>query len=510
MLQSHPIKKKKMKPRNPLIWAGVLCLAASLVHAQESNPVEQLKRQLEQMQQNFERTTRAQREENDALKKQLDELRTQISELKTPPAKSGAAPVPSTMLSPSAAAPAVVETTQSPERERWRLGQPIPLLRGQQSYLNLSFDGLLTLGGSTADDIETLQFGDHDPRQRGFTIPSLELVLEGKVDPYFRGQANIVTKIDPQGETGIEAEEAYLETMALPGNFQLKAGQYFTEFGRINPTHPHAWDFVDAPLSQARFLGPDGLRNPGARLSWLMPTPFYSELFLGVQNSHGETAFSFRDSHEDEPLFGRLHGQGRVKTFSDLLFVPRYAASFNVSESQTLLFGASGAFAPNGSGSDTDTQIYGIDLFWKWKPATQSGGFPFVTWQTEAMLRRFQAGASETVDLTDDGILDPVPRETLKDYGFYSQVAYGFRKGWVAALRGDYVDGDEAEYERLYGADADRAARWRVSPNLTWYPSEFSKIRLQYNLDDRSGIGKDHSIWMQLEFLLGTHGAHKF
>jgi hypothetical protein len=47
-------------------------------------------------------------------------------------------------------------------------------------------------------------------------------------------------------------------------------------------------------------------------------------------------------------------------------------------------------------------------------------------------------------------------------------------------------------------------------PNLTWYPSEFSKIRLQYNYDDRHDIGVDHSVWLQFEFLLGAHAAHKF
>jgi len=48
------------------------------------------------------------------------------------------------------------------------------------------------------------------------------------------------------------------------------------------------------------------------------------------------------------------------------------------------------------------------------------------------------------------------------------------------------------------------------SPNLTWFPSEFSKIRLQYNHDQRRHIGVDHSIWLQFEFVLGAHAAHKF
>jgi hypothetical protein len=55
-----------------------------------------------------------------------------------------------------------------------------------------------------------------------------------------------------------------------------------------------------------------------------------------------------------------------------------------------------------------------------------------------------------------------------------------------------------------------RARRWRVSPNLTWFPTEYSKIRLQYNYDDRDFIGVDHSVWLQFEFVLGAHGAHKF
>ena len=53
--------------------------------------------------------------------------------------------------------------------------------------------------------------------------------------------------------------------------------------------------------------------------------------------------------------------------------------------------------------------------------------------------------------------------------------------------------------------DPDRDSRWRVSPNLTWFPSEFSKVRLQYDYDDRQNIGVDHSVWLQFEFMIGAH-----
>ena len=57
---------------------------------------------------------------------------------------------------------------------------------------------------------------------------------------------------------------------------------------------------------------------------------------------------------------------------------------------------------------------------------------------------------------------------------------------------------------------ADSEERWRIAPALTFFPTEFSKVRLQYNFDERRDAGTDHSIWLQFEFLLGAHAAHKF
>jgi hypothetical protein len=467
----------------------VLCLSAACAHAQQTDN-DRLSTQLKQM----EETLRKQQAQIDELKRQLDASKTNL-----PP------PVPSVAAQPIATPEPSRPSVVAPQAA-WSPSQPIRI-GNAQNYIGLSFDALVAAGTSTARDIEGgTQLGGHDPKQRGFTIQNLEMTFDGKVDPYFRGQANIVLQLDPHGETTIEAEEAYLETMSLPFNLQVKAGQFFTEFGRLNPTHPHTWDFVDQPLVNGRFLGEDGLRNPGARLSWLMPTPFYSELYFTLQNSQGGTAHSFRSDHGEEPFLGRPPTETRVRNVGDMLFAPRYVASFDLTDAQTLVAGASAAFGPNSSGNHVDTQIYGVDLFWKWKSPHQHAGFPFVTWQTEAMMRRFEAAA-----FPGDLSTPALPHETLRDYGIYSQVAWGFRKGWVTALRGDYLLPDEkGQYEDILGSDPDRASRWRISPNLTYYPSEFSKIRLQYNFDRRNGIGDDHSVWLQFEFLLGSHAAHKF
>ncbi len=368
------------------------------------------------------------------------------------------------------------------------------------SYMNLGFVALVDAGWSTERNVPSLQRGDHDPRVRGFTIPNTELTLDGAVDPYFKGIASIVFKIDEGGETGVELEDAYLMTTSLPANLQLKVGQFFAEFGRQNPQHPHAWAFVDQPLVLNRMFGPEGLRSQGMRLSWLAPTPFYTEAMLGVMNSVGGTAHSFR-SDESSEIHGGLIPDLFVESPGDLLIVPRISTSFELTETQTLLLGASAALGPNNTGAEARTQIYGVDAYYKWKRAAAQQGFPFVSVQAEGLYRRYEAAERESAD--DPAIV--LPQESLGDRGWYTQVLYGIRPRIVAGIRADVASGGDAAF-----ASELRADRFRVSPNLTWYPTEFSKIRLQYNYDDRKSIGTDHSVWMQFEFLLGAHASHKF
>ncbi len=443
--------------------------------------------------------------------------------------------------------------------------QPIRVGSAGSAYLNLSLDALFSVGTSTEKEVTSLQLGGHDPSQRGFTVQNVEAVFDGAVDPYLKGTANVIFQLDPEGETVVELEEAYLVTQSLPWDLQAKAGQFLTELGRINGRHPHQWDFVDIPLVNGRLLGGDGLRGPGARLSWLMPLPFYSEILVTLQNSQGETAASFRNENEGEPLFGRVPEDRGVNELGDMLVSGRWSGSFDLTDDQTLVLGVSGVSGPNATGENTHTQIYGTDLYWKWKSPRAEQGFPFASFTTEAMYRRFQAGeelasaSSARLSILSRGsVPDPrpakgatfagphpqaeslcssraagaclslatvdhtgafestpespdeaplvLPHETLEDWGLYAQALYGFTRGWVAGVRGDFVGGNRGAFD----PDPDRSRRVRVSPVLTWYPSEFSKLRLQYNLDRVEDRAYDHSVWLSAEFLIGSHGAHSF
>jgi hypothetical protein len=518
-----------------------LCAVSGRALGQEPS----VQQQLNALQQMMREMQTRHQQEMDALKKQVTDQQTVIEDLKKNPASSvqtapatpampaatppalpaGKTPtadtplfpttddsvvvptVPNPQAAPPLAAPggaAAIPTTDASVFSLGNLGTgPITFAGGGKSYLNISFDAVLAAAASSAHDLGSIEVGDHDPQKRGFNMRNVELALDGAVDPYFEGFANIVFKLDSHNETSVEVEEAFGQTTSLPYGLQVKGGQFFAPFGRINPTHPHTWDFVDAPLVHGRLLGPDGLRGAGAQLSWVLPTPWYTQLMLAVQNGEGGTAASFRNTGEDGTQFGRQTIDRQLNSVGDFAFIPRLEMSFDLSPTRTVLIGASGAFGPNDTGANARTQIYGVDAFYKWKPANAEGGFPFVKWQTEAMWRRVEAGR---------GLDDSFPEsETLRDWGVYSQVVWGFRKGWTAGLRGDYLHMQDS----LLTYEADRQSRWRVSANLTWYPSEFSKLRLQYNHDWLQSsyflpARDEDSVFLQFEFALGAHGAHKF
>jgi hypothetical protein len=420
----------------------------------------------------------------------------------SPGAQPSASPLPGSFPTTDTSVVTPAPETISSTGAGASLTQPITI-GGGKNYMNISLDGLFALAYSSAKDLDHIEVGDHDPQQRGFNARNIELAFDGAVDPYFEGFANIVFKLDNDNETEVEVEEAFMQTTSLPFNLQLKGGQFFAAFGRLNPTHPHTWDFADTPLVNGLFLGPDGLRGVGAQASWTLPLPWYSQLIIASQNGRGSTGFSFRNPGDDGMFFDRITTDREARGLQDFVWIPRFENSFNLSDTQTVLVGVSGAFGSNETGADSRTQIYGADVLYKWKSARAEGGFPFVKWQTEFMYRRFEAGRGANESF-------PVA-ETFHDWGLYSQVLWGFKKGWVAGIRGDYVHMQDS----MFTDDLDRQSRSRISANLTWYPTEFSKLRLQYNhdfLEENFFLSEREvdSLFLQFEFILGSHGAHKF
>ncbi len=368
--------------------------------------------------------------------------------------------------------------------------------------IDISFATLFAAGFSTVDSesqLRDLEGGAHDPNNQGFTLQQAELSFSGAVDPYFSGEAHIVASTD-----GVELEEAFITTSALPYRLQLEMGYFFTEFGRINPQHPHQWDWMDQPVVNTRMFGGEGLRSPGFRLGWLTPLPWSSELHFGMQNADEEDLTASFIS--GEPMGGRPSTDRDVDGLAEILYLARSANSWELTPQTTALLGFSGLHGPNDTGRDGETWIYGGDFTIKWRPLSNFRGWPFVMWQTEIIHRDFEA---------DSFPADALPSDELHDVGGYTQLVYGFRPGWATGLRFEYATGSGASVidgvVESRSEDPSRADRFRFSPLLSWWPTHFSRLRFQYNLDWADQLdATEHTFWLGAEILYGAHVGHNF
>jgi hypothetical protein len=50
----------------------------------------------------------------------------------------------------------------------------------------------------------------------------------------------------------------------------------------------------------------------------------------------------------------------------------------------------------------------------------------------------------------------------------------------------------------------------RVTVMLDWNPSEFSRLRAQYAVDEARLDQSDHQLLLQYIYAIGAHGAHKY
>jgi hypothetical protein len=386
---------------------------------------------------------------------------------------------------------------------------------GKLRLIDISLDALFAVGASTEDDeaLQDLQGGGHDPRKRGFTVQNIEVSLSGAIDPYLTGKAHIIYLLDPiTGDTVVELEEVFVNTLALPYGLQLEAGQSFTEFGRMNPRHPHQWHWQDQPVINTRLFGPDGMRGPGMRLGWLLPVSWFSELHLGAQNANGETMASFLANEEfsdERAIGGRPFVDRSVDALEDMVYLLRLDNSLDLADEVAAKVGLSGLFGPNSTGDGGETLIYGADLVVKWRPTRGEKGWPFLVWETEAMKRDYKA--ESYFDDSDPADIIDLSKESLRDWGLYTQLLYGFRPRWAAGLRYEYATGSG---ESVAGRESDpfRDDRTRVSPLITWMPTEFSRLRAQYNYDRADHLPDEeaHSVWLGIEFMYGAHAAHAF
>jgi hypothetical protein len=394
---------------------------------------------------------------------------------------------------------------------------PSPGPRGSQS-LNPDLSGILDANAGVERRRVSYRNGD-DPVLRstpdsagaGLAVQEVELALSAIVDPYLKGEIYLTIP----NLSGLEVEEAFATTSALPGNLQIKAGSFRSAFGRQNGQHLHIQDFTRRPLINAAFLGADGLRGPGAQVSWLTPLPFYLNVIA--------EAFSSSAPDVGGPVASFGGGSGTDVTYTGELkaFVP-------LSDDLSIYAGLSGAtgVSPDpqpGQGDVTGfnrrSVLLGGDLYLKWKPPNVAGGYQSLTWQTEVIFRHL----GDATDCT--GPAGPAACAALSgewDGGGYTQIVFQFARRWLLGIRGDLIG---------LPTSSSTGQIVRGSASLTFQASEFARLRLYGELEhagptpvspaflasalasesaSASRIPTGAAAYLQLEISIGAHGAHPF
>jgi len=332
--------------------------------------------------------------------------------------------------------------------------------------------------------------GEAGPAPEGLSLAETELSISANVDDKFTAMLNVPVVIE-DGETAVELEEAWVETLALPGGTAIRMGRFYSNIGYLNSRHFHSWDFADQPLVYQAFLGSQYL-DDGAQFRWLAPTDLYlelgGELLRGGRYPAGGAANSGLGS---KTLFAKTGG--------------------DVGFSNSWQFGLAWLTADadrRASGGEDDplefsgtTDLYIADFIWKWAPNGNSR-------QRNLKLQVEYLWRNETGIYTVPG--GPEGPWDQDQSGWYLQAVYQPFPRWRLGARIEALSGDMPGAEWV-GTPLDPLGGdpRRYSLMADWSNSEFSRLRFQYS-HDRATLEDDNQFGLQYIFSIGAHGAHTF
>jgi len=376
---------------------------------------------------------------------------------------------------------------------------------GFNPQISLILDGRFASFRNDPEDYELPGFalgGEAGLGEEGFSLGHSELAISANIDDKFRGKFTAAIH-EHEGETETEIEEAYFESLGLGQGFTLRGGRFFPAVGYINQQHEHAWDFADAPLVYAGLWGNKYI-DDGVRISWLAPVDFMLELGVDALAGGKYPAGGDADSGIGSQVYFTNLGGDIGDSHSWQAGLSYMKADVEERESGGHDHGG-GAETPSFTG---DSDVMGINAVYKWAP---NGNYK----------DRFFKLQGEYFERSEDGgvtMLNSGPPEEFSTYdgeqkGFYVQAVYQFQPRWRVGLRYDKLNsnnrGSDAGVLEEAGLDDEGINPERHSVMLEWVPSEFSRLRLQFNRDE-SYEDTDQQIMLQYTMSLGAHGAHSF
>ena len=353
-------------------------------------------------------------------------------------------------------------------------------------------------------------------RAEGFGLGETELAFSASIDDMFYGKLTTVFE-SHDGESEVHVEEAFVQTMALPNGFSVRAGRFLSDIGYLNNQHLHSDSFTSRPSAYRAFLGGHYF-DDGLRVSYIAPTDLYwtmgAEVFSGdslrAADEHGERDF---DSTGVYTAFTKIGGDIGIESSWQL------GVSYLRNENGQLtpedhdeeeLEGAHSEDEHDHThaASYTGKNTFVTDFVFKWAP---NGNYKYQHLTLSAEYFRVsdfmtselheEHGEEEHHDEAD---------ENSKDYhqAWYVSGVYQFSPNWSAGLRYGKLD-SQLQHEEHF----DQQKLKETELSVAWHNSHFSTVRLELSHQSNTGFESaqnDNVLTLQYVMTLGAHNAHQF
>jgi len=369
---------------------------------------------------------------------------------------------------------------------------------------HLELPGVVHGGGHSHDGHGHTSLAGED----GFNLNYAEMTIGASVDSYFdlKGVFHLT-------EDDFEIEEAFVTTRSLPYHLQLKLGKFKSDFGYLNNKHRHNYNFYESPLIYSALFGDHGLNEQGFQLQYVVPAPHY--VMVGIEALKGENERSFGYEgfapHEAGEDFEGIEAKdfpnlwlGYIKTSLDIGGGTLLAGA-SIAKGDAQINHLEDEEGPHAFAGDST--LYGADVTYKYYFAADHA----LTFQGEYIYRE-QDGTKYIPNATEDAWANEVSLKKEQS-GFYTELVYQHDKNWRAGARYSAISQNDITAN---GTVLDQPDDMYVaSAMLEYNPSEFSRLRLQYNYnsslyDEEGHKNNKDEIILQFNYAIGAHGAHSF
>jgi hypothetical protein len=280
-----------------------------------------------------------------------------------------------------------------------------------------------------------------------------EFAFQSALDPY--SNTKIFMTFEDE-EVGIE--EGYIYWTGLPGRLRLDVGKFRQQVGDLNRWHLHALPETEYPLVYQRYFDPEGLSGVGLSL--------YTTLPFSLAGATHEVWLQGTTTGSDSMLGGSHQPVllGRLQNF------------WQLSRSTYAQVGFTG-LGGNNDDADLRSRLLGLDFRVTYRPP-EAATRRDITFRAEGY--RFHADELGT---------------TTNRYGAFLDLQARTSRRWVLGARYDWVEAPRGPEN----------TEWRITPNLTWWQSEFVYLRLEGEHRHTDLEGSQNLLSLQAVWAMGPH-----